>query len=64
MTLGDALTQVRETSVASVEELHTLAGGADIKVSCHCLLIISLDKYVLFSTASYWNCLGIQYFAD
>ncbi|OWM73823.1 hypothetical protein CDL15_Pgr015123 [Punica granatum] len=31
MTLGDALTQAKETSVASVEELHTLAGGADIK---------------------------------
>ncbi|KAK4784611.1 hypothetical protein SAY86_018979 [Trapa natans] len=30
-TLGDALTQTRETSVASVEELHTLAVGADIK---------------------------------
>lgn len=35
MTLGDALTQAKETSVASVEELHTLAGGSDIKVSCH-----------------------------
>ncbi|KAI4380307.1 hypothetical protein MLD38_006512 [Melastoma candidum] len=31
MTLGDALTQAKETSLASVEELQTLAGGADIK---------------------------------
>lgn len=32
MTLGDALTQVKDTTLASVEELHTLVGGADIKV--------------------------------
>lgn len=32
MTLGDALTQAKDTSLASVEELHNLAGGADIKV--------------------------------
>jgi len=32
MTLGDALTQAKETSLASVEELQSLAGGADIKV--------------------------------
>ncbi|KAL3744597.1 hypothetical protein ACJRO7_013808 [Eucalyptus globulus] len=31
MTLGDALTQAKETSLASVEELQSLAGGADIK---------------------------------
>lgn len=31
MTLGDALTQAKDTSLASVEELHNLAGGADIK---------------------------------
>ncbi|EEF46181.1 guanine nucleotide-exchange, putative [Ricinus communis] len=31
MTLGDALNQVKETSLASVEELQNLAGGADIK---------------------------------
>ncbi|KAJ7955363.1 Brefeldin A-inhibited guanine nucleotide-exchange protein like [Quillaja saponaria] len=31
VTLGDALNQVKETSLASVEELHNLAGGADIK---------------------------------
>ncbi|KAJ6406636.1 hypothetical protein OIU84_010196 [Salix udensis] len=31
MTLGDALNQIKETSLASVEELHNLAGGADIK---------------------------------
>lgn len=32
MTLGDALNQIKETSLASVEELHNLAGGSDIKV--------------------------------
>lgn len=32
MTLGDALTQAKDTPIASVEELHNLAGGADIKV--------------------------------
>lgn len=32
MTLGDQLNQAKETSIASVEELHNLAGGADIKV--------------------------------
>lgn len=32
MTLGDALTRAKETSLASVEELQSLAGGADIKV--------------------------------
>ncbi|XP_059461146.1 brefeldin A-inhibited guanine nucleotide-exchange protein 5 [Corylus avellana] len=31
MTLGEALTQVKDTSLASVEELHNLAGGVDIK---------------------------------
>ncbi|XP_024177635.1 brefeldin A-inhibited guanine nucleotide-exchange protein 5 isoform X2 [Rosa chinensis] len=31
MTLGDQLNQVKETPIASVEELHNLAGGADIK---------------------------------
>ncbi|XP_065849956.1 brefeldin A-inhibited guanine nucleotide-exchange protein 5 isoform X1 [Euphorbia lathyris] len=31
MTLGDALNHVKETSLASVEELQNLAGGADIK---------------------------------
>ncbi|KAF4382922.1 hypothetical protein G4B88_010093 [Cannabis sativa] len=31
ITLGDALNQAKETSLASVEELHNLAGGADIK---------------------------------
>lgn len=34
MTLGDALNQIKETSLASVEELHNLAGGADIKAYC------------------------------
>ncbi|KAI4377501.1 hypothetical protein MLD38_015113 [Melastoma candidum] len=32
LTSGDALTQAKETSLVSVEELQTLAGGADIKV--------------------------------
>lgn len=32
MTLGDALSQMKEASLASVEELQSLAGGADIKV--------------------------------
>ena len=32
MTLGDQLNQAKETPIASVEELHNLAGGADIKV--------------------------------
>lgn len=34
MTLGDALSmnQVKDTALASVEELQNLAGGADIKV--------------------------------
>ncbi|KAM1605801.1 hypothetical protein PS2_026498 [Malus domestica] len=31
MTLGDQLNQVKDTPIASVEELHNLAGGADIK---------------------------------
>nr|XP_011461220.1 PREDICTED: brefeldin A-inhibited guanine nucleotide-exchange protein 5 [Fragaria vesca subsp. vesca] len=31
MTLGDQLNQAKETPIASVEELHNLAGGADIK---------------------------------
>lgn len=34
MTLGDAISvnQVKDTSLASLEELQNLAGGADIKV--------------------------------
>ncbi|GMY35231.1 brefeldin A-inhibited guanine nucleotide-exchange protein 5 [Fagus crenata] len=31
VTLGEALNQVKDSSLASVEELHNLAGGADIK---------------------------------
>ncbi|XP_008242137.1 PREDICTED: brefeldin A-inhibited guanine nucleotide-exchange protein 5 [Prunus mume] len=31
MTLGDQLNQAKDTPIASVEELHNLAGGADIK---------------------------------
>ncbi|CAN6541337.1 unnamed protein product [Malus baccata var. baccata] len=31
MTLGDQPNQVKDTPIASVEELHNLAGGADIK---------------------------------
>ncbi|KAI9192745.1 hypothetical protein LWI28_027306 [Acer negundo] len=31
MTLNEALKQAKDTSLASVEELHNLAGGADIK---------------------------------
>lgn len=31
-TLGDALNSIKDTSLASVEELQNLAGGADIKV--------------------------------
>lgn len=34
MTLGDQLNQAKDTPIASVEELHNLAGGADIKVHC------------------------------
>ncbi|CAL9247916.1 unnamed protein product [Arabidopsis halleri] len=41
MTLGDALTQAKDTTLASVEELHTLVGGADIKG-----LEAALDKAV------------------
>lgn len=46
MTLGDALSQAKETSLTSVEELQNLAGGADIKVliiefhSFHTLCIV------------------------
>jgi guanine nucleotide-exchange factor len=32
MTLREVLTQVKGTSLASVEELHNLGGGVDIKV--------------------------------
>ncbi|GLT85637.1 hypothetical protein SLE2022_038230 [Rubroshorea leprosula] len=41
MTLGDALSQVKGTTIASVEEIHNLAGGADIKG-----LEAALDKVV------------------
>lgn len=41
MTLGDALNQIKETSLASVEELHNLAGGSDIKVYCIAFLLPS-----------------------
>ncbi|KAE8687589.1 Brefeldin A-inhibited guanine nucleotide-exchange protein 5 [Hibiscus syriacus] len=41
MTLGDALIQVKDTTLASVEELQNLAGGADIKG-----LEAALDKVV------------------
>ena len=40
MTLGDQLNQVKDTPIASVEELHNLAGGADIKV--HVFLYLSM----------------------
>ena len=33
MTLGDALSQAKDASPASLEELQNLAGGADIKVN-------------------------------
>lgn len=32
MTLGDALSQIKDASPTSLEELQNLAGGADIKV--------------------------------
>ena len=32
VTLGEALNQAKDSSLVSVEELHNLAGGADIKV--------------------------------
>ncbi|KAB2019746.1 hypothetical protein ES319_D07G018000v1 [Gossypium barbadense] len=41
MTLGDALNQAKDTTLASVEELQNLAGGADIKG-----LEAALDKVV------------------
>ncbi|GMI89380.1 BFA-VISUALIZED ENDOCYTIC TRAFFICKING DEFECTIVE1, HOPM interactor 7 [Hibiscus trionum] len=41
ITLGDALNQVKDTTLASVEELQNLAGGADIKG-----LEAALDKVV------------------
>lgn len=34
ITLNEALKHIKDTPLASVEELHNLAGGADIKV-CH-----------------------------
>lgn len=37
MTLGDALNQIKNASLAPVEELHNLAEGADIKVFLICL---------------------------
>lgn len=46
MTLGDALNQVKGTTLASVEELHSLAGGADIKV---CLFTHCMHRVCLFS---------------
>lgn len=33
MTLGDALSQAKDASLTSLEELQNLAGGADIKVN-------------------------------
>lgn len=33
MTLGDALSQTKDASPTSLEELQNLAGGADIKVN-------------------------------
>ena len=33
MTLGDALSQAKDASPTSLEELQNLAGGADIKVN-------------------------------
>lgn len=47
-TLGDALNSVKDTSLASVEELQNLAGGADIKVH------ILLYGFV-------WNLVNSQY---
>lgn len=42
-SLGDALNQVKDTSLASLEELHNLAGGSDIKVNAF-LYLSSLLK--------------------
>lgn len=33
MTLGDALSQAKDASLTSLEEIQNLAGGADIKVN-------------------------------
>jgi guanine nucleotide-exchange factor len=33
MTLGDALSQAKDASLTSLEEIQSLAGGADIKVN-------------------------------
>lgn len=33
MTLGDALSEAKDASLTSLEELQNLAGGADIKVN-------------------------------
>jgi len=42
MTLADALSQnlAKDASLASVEELHTLAGGADIKVPTREVIVL------------------------
>lgn len=40
MTLGDALSQAKDASPTSLEELQNLAGGADIKVN-------QLNSYIL-----------------
>lgn len=42
MTLGDALSQIKDESSTSLEELQNLAGGADIKVK-RSAFVITLD---------------------
>lgn len=53
ITLGDALNQEKVNSLASVEELHNLAGGADIKVPdflvCYLFTVTGfLDMLLIF----------------
>lgn len=60
MTLGDALTQAKDASLASVEELHNLAGGADIKV--HLFYLLSINLFCSVDTVSeFFFCFLILY---
>lgn len=55
ITLGDALNQAKGTSLASVEELHNLAGGADIKV---CLS--TCNSFTIFPFTNAWLMLSVE----
>lgn len=58
MSLGDALTQAKDASPTSLEEIQNLAGGADIKVNQLCSYVWNPSMPVLWQYCM--SCIGLR----